>query len=455
MANSYKAPGRAHRDGVSLIELMALFPTEESAAQWFESVVWAGGRCCGKCGSTNTGEVPSRKPMPYWCSDCRSYFSVRTGTAIARSNVPLRKWAIAIYLCLTSLKSVSSMKLHRDLGVSQKTAWFMLHRIREAWAHDAYGDEDPFSGPVEADETYVGGKAKNMHAHQRAKLTGRRGGVDKMAVAGVKDRETRKVRVAVVPDTTGRTLRGFVQGNAQPEATVYTDGEPGYVGVAQQHEAVKHSVGEYVRGMAHTNGMESFWSMLKRAHAGTFHKMSPKHLERYVQEFAGKHNIRDSGTLAQMRDTVTRIIGRNLLYRDLIADNGAPERRSAVVVAGRAPASRAWRPPGRASGRSSGSFRPPPAVDVEVAVDPVEVAVDPVETLIHLVEAPVVTVKPLVDGFEATVHVLRQGVDLGFQAVELLIQLLEPCGHLSLSEPELLIQLRRERVCQLVESRGR
>ena len=323
MANSYKAPGRAHREGVSLIQLMALFPTEESAAEWFESVVWAAGRGCGKCGSTKTRKVASRKPMPYWCSDCRSYFSVRTGTAIARSNVPLRKWAIAIYLCLTSLKSVSSMKLHRDLGVSQKTAWFMLHRIREAWAHDAYGDEDPFSGPVEADETYVGGKAKNMHAHQRAKLTGR-GGVDKMAVVGVKDRKTRHVRAAVVTDTTGRTLRGFVEGNATSEATVYTDGEPGYAGVSRKHEAVKHTVGEYVRGMAHTNGMESFWSMLKRAHAGTFHKMSPKHLDRYVQEFAGKHNIRDSGTLAQMRDTVTRIIGRNLLYRDLIADNGLP-----------------------------------------------------------------------------------------------------------------------------------
>ena len=314
MANSYKAPGRAHRDGVSLIELMALFPTEESAAQWFESVVWAGGRSCGKCGSTKTREVSRRKPMPYWCSDCRSYFSVRTGTAIARSNVPLRKWAIAIYLCLTSLKSVSSMKLHRDLGVAQKTAWFMLHRIREAWAHDAYFDEHPFAGPVEADETYVGGKAKNMHASERAKLTGR-GGADKMAVVGVKDRATKRVRVVVPPDTTGKTLRGFVEGNAKPEATVYTDGEPGYAGVARKHEAVHHTVGEYVRGMAHTN---------KRAHAGTFHKMSPKHLDRYVQEFAGKHNIRDSGTLAQMRDTVTRLIGRNLLYDRLIADNGLP-----------------------------------------------------------------------------------------------------------------------------------
>ena len=135
-----KAPGKAYRDGISLIDLMAMFPTEESATQWFEAQVWSGGRCCGHCGSIKTSEVPNSKPMPYWCTDCRSYFSVRTGTAIERSRIPLRKWAIAIYLMLTSLKSVSSMKLHRDLGISQKAAWYMLHRLREAWATETDDD---------------------------------------------------------------------------------------------------------------------------------------------------------------------------------------------------------------------------------------------------------------------------------------------------------------------------
>ena len=144
-----KAPGRAHREGMSLIELWKMFPTEEAATEWFESVRWPTERCCGHCGSVATRQVPRKRPMPYWCTDCRSYFSVRTGTSIARSNVPLRKWAIAIYLCLTSLKSVSSMKMHRDLGVTQKTPWFMLHRIREAWADVAM--LDGFDGPVEAD----------------------------------------------------------------------------------------------------------------------------------------------------------------------------------------------------------------------------------------------------------------------------------------------------------------
>ena len=296
-----------------------MFPSEEAASAWFEGVLWPAGRCCGHCGSTRTSPVASRKPMPFWCSDCREYFSVKTGTAMQRSKIPLRKWAIAIYLCLTSLKSVSSMKLRRDIGVSQKTAWFMLHRIREAWALETPGG---FTGPVEADETFVGGKANNMHQWQRDKLTGR-GGTDKVAVVGVRDRATKRVRATVIGKVQAPFLRGFVVKHTAEGATLYTDGEPAYEGMAN-HEAVKHSVGEYVRGKVHTNGMESFWSMLKRAHTGTFHKLSPKHLNRYVQEFASKNDIRDSGTVAQMRDTVSRLVGRNLLYRDLIADNGLP-----------------------------------------------------------------------------------------------------------------------------------
>ena len=316
-----KAPGKAHREGMTVVELMDMFPTEQAATEWFESVVWEDGRHCPKCGSVETKEVPNAKPMPYWCKACRSYFSVRTGTPMARSNIPLRKWAIAIYLCLTSLKSVSSMKLHRDIGVSQRAAWFMLHRIREAWGDD--DGEEPFDGPVEVDETYVGGKRKNMSNAKRKALAGTgRGAVGKTAVIGMKDRATNEVRAEVITDTGGETLQDFVEENTEEDATVYTDEAKAYKGIDREHEAVKHSISEYVRGQAHTNGIESFWSMLKRAHAGTFHKISPKHLDRYVREFAGKHNHRDSGTLVQMRDTVARLVGRNLLYRDLIASNG-------------------------------------------------------------------------------------------------------------------------------------
>ena len=317
-----KGPGRAYREGLTIVQLMNMFPTEAAAVAWFESVLWPDGeRHCGTCGSRTTRNVPNAKPMPYWCTDCRSYFSVRTGTPLARSNVPMRKWVIAIYLCITSLKSVSSMKLSRDIGVKQETAWFMLHRIREAWA---VGGDDDFGGPAEIDETYFGGKRRNMSSSKRKALAGMgRGAVGKTAVVGIKDRATNEVRAEVVDHTDGDTLKDFVREHVDPGATIYTDEARAYKGMPEfDHEAVNHSVAEYVRGQAHTNGIESFWSMLKRAHKGTFHKISPKHLQRYVSEFAGKHNIRDSDTIVQMRGTVARLVGRNLLYRDLIRPNG-------------------------------------------------------------------------------------------------------------------------------------
>ena len=319
-----KAPGKHFREGLTLIDLFNRFATEEAAIKWFESVFWTVGRCCGHCGSTNTHETPNRKPQPYRCRDCRKYFSVRTGTLLESSRIPLRKWAIAIYLCLTSLKGVSSMKLHRDIGVTQKTAWFMIHRIREAWASETGGGDGDFGGPVEVDETYVGGVRRNMSNAKRKELadTGR-GTVGKMAVVGAKDRETNRVSAKVVRSAAAETVIPFVDSNVVDGATVYTDEARVYGALdGYDHEAVTHSLMEFVRGDCHTNGVESFWSMLKRAHKGTFHKMSPKHLNRYVQEFVARHNMRESGTVEQMRETVARFVGRRLMYNRLIADNG-------------------------------------------------------------------------------------------------------------------------------------
>ena len=260
--------------------------------------------------------TPDAKPMPYWCSSCRRHFSVRTGTAIERSHVSLRQWVFAIYLDVTSLKSVSSMKLHRDIGVTQKTAWFMLHRIREAWGSES---GEPFEGPVEADECYVGGRRANMPLSKRKELEGR-GPVGKTAVAGIKDRLTNRVRAKVVLNTDKATLQGFLRDSVSAGAKVYTDDALAYDGMTEfEHESVKHSVAEYVRGMAHTNGIESFWSMLKRAHKGTFHKLSAKHLQRYVNEFAGRHDMRDSDTIDQMESVVVGMVGRRLMYNDLVA----------------------------------------------------------------------------------------------------------------------------------------
>lgn len=313
------APGKHFRKGLSLMEVMDLFPSDEEATRWFESVHWQNGRCCGKCGSTNTREA-SHKTMPYWCSDCRSYFSVKTGTPLACSNIPLRKWAIAIYLCLTSLKSVSSLKLHRDLNVTQSTAWFMLHRIREAWMPEA--DDASCEGPVEVDETYVGGKERNKHADKKLH---ERWADGKTAVVGLVDRTTGHATAQVVARTDKATLQEFIQGHVPPGSDVFTDEAsiyrnlPGY-----WHATVRHSAGQYVDGMAHTNTIESFWSMLKRAYVGTFHKLSPKHLDRYVQEFTGRHNLRRADTIDQMRTVVARLAGHALPYRTLVADNGLP-----------------------------------------------------------------------------------------------------------------------------------
>ena len=251
MMKRHKAPGKAHREGITLIQLYDMFPDEDAARQWFEQRLWNGQRCCGHCGSLRTCKASHAK-MPYWCTDCRSYFSVRTGTALECSRLPLRKWALAIYLEVTSLKSVSSMKLHRDIGVSQRAAWFMLHRIREAWKPTA----NSFSGPVEVDETYFGGKARNMHAHKREQTIKGRGTVGKTAVIGAKDRRTNRVTAAVIESTDQPTLQGFVSANVEHGAKVYTDDHRGYDGLPN-HETVRHSVAEYVNGQALTRTASS------------------------------------------------------------------------------------------------------------------------------------------------------------------------------------------------------
>ena len=300
---------------------MRRFSDDASAEAYFVEQRWPNGVACPHCGSTNVQSGTKHKTMPYRCreKECAKRFSAKTGTVMEGSKLGFQVWMIATFLLSTNLKSVSSMKLHRDLEITQKTAWFLAHRLRRALDRDG----DMFAGPVEVDETYIGGKRKNMSNAKRKELAGTgRGAVGKTAVVGIKDRETKNVRAKVVENTDKATLQGFVVENTAPGATVYTDEASAYEGLPFEHESVKHSVSEFVRGMAHTNGAESFWSMLKRAHMGTFHKMSPKHLHRYLDEFAGRQNVRENDTIDQLGAMVEGMEGKRLRYQELIAPNG-------------------------------------------------------------------------------------------------------------------------------------
>ena len=312
-----KAPGKSNRKGLSLLEVADMFRDKETARTWIANQRWPHGPACPHCGSLNVQENIKHKTMTHRCRDCQDkrMFSVKTGTIMEGSNLPYSAWAVGIYLFTTNIKGISSMRLHRELGIGQKAAWFMLHRLRKAFEAEV----GPFSGPVEVDETYMGGKNLNKHASK--KIQSGRGTVGKAPVVGVKDRETNKISASVVQGTTRKDLEGFIHERVEPGTTIYTDDHGGYssLWVDFEHHAVHHSVREYVRGQAHTNGIESFWALLKRGYHGTYHHMSPKHLNRYVDEFAGRHNVRNLDTVDQMSSMVRGMDGKRLRYKDLVS----------------------------------------------------------------------------------------------------------------------------------------
>lgn len=312
----HRAAGRSHREGLTVVQLLKMFPDDATAEKWFEEPRWPSGEChCPDCGLINFAVVKSRKPMPYRCRDCRSYFSVKKGTAMQSAKIRYQNWAIAFYIMTTGLKGTSSMKLYRELGIRRATAWFMMPRIREGFMG---GIGKPFPSPVKADETAVGGKRKNMHAKKRKQFTGR-GSVGKAIVAGVRDRKTKRVSAAVVDKTDAAPLQKFVTDRTEETATVHTDESTAYTGIDRHYEAVNHRAGEYVRDDVTTNGMEAFFSLFRRGYHGTFHYLSNKHLDRYVAEFTGRNNIRDMDTIDQMAFFARGIVGKRCRYKDLVA----------------------------------------------------------------------------------------------------------------------------------------
>ena len=301
-----------------------MFPDDATAEQWFIDNRWPNGITCPACGSDNVKERSAHPTMPHRCNSCRKFFSVKHGTAMQSSKIGYQDWAVAIYIVATGLKGTSSMKVHRDLGITQKSAWHLAHRIRQCFTDHP----DLFDGPVELDEAFFGGLEKNKHAKDR--LNAGRGTVGKAAVAGARDHETGRISAAVVPSTGKADLHGFAAERVAGDADVFTDEHGGYAGLRNRH-TVRHGVGEYVNEQAHINGMESFWSMMKRGYHGTYHRMSPAHLQRYVSEFAGRHNQRSCDTEVQMRIMAHGLVGRQLRYKDLAV--GRKRKDSARAIA--------------------------------------------------------------------------------------------------------------------------
>ncbi len=292
-----------------------MFPDQESARVYLEGLLWPQGPRCPVCG---TGDrITARKGGYYRCRQCQEDFTVRTGTVFERSHVPLPKWVYAMYLLVTARKGISSMQLAKEIGVTQKTAWFILGRLREACGSD-FGK---LVGTIEIDETYVGGTEGNKHEWK--KLNMGRGAIGKTAGIGMRERGGR-TKAKVVAGTDQGTVHQVIHQNVQVRSALHTDEFAAYRGLGGlffDHETINHTAGEYSRDGITTNSIESVFAVLKRGLIGVYHHASPKHLHRYVDEFAFRLNDGnvERHTLQRLASFVQGVAGKRLTYKALIA----------------------------------------------------------------------------------------------------------------------------------------
>jgi transposase-like protein len=300
---------------ISTFQLFEMFPDQETARTYLEGRLWPNGPRCPVCGM---GErITARAGGFYRCNQCKEDFTVRTGTIFERSHVPLHKWVYAMYLLVTARKGISSMQLAKEIGITQKSAWFVLHRLREACGGS---DLSKLKGIIEIDETFVGGLEKNKH--ESKKLKAGRGTVGKTPVLGMRERGGR-TKAVPISGTDKETVQATIRQHVEDGSTLHTDEAGAYDGIKAlsfDHDTVNHSAGEFVRGSVTTNGIESVFAVLKRGLIGVYHHTSKKHLARYVDEFAfrlNEGNVKHH-TLTRLDSFIDGVAGKRLTYKGLI-----------------------------------------------------------------------------------------------------------------------------------------
>lgn len=301
---------------ISTFELFEMIPDEESAREYLESRLWPDGVKCPRC--KTRGKIHKRTGGFYRCNNCLLDFTVRTGTIFERSHVPLHKWIYAMYLLVTARKGISSMQLSKEIGITQKSAWFVLHRLREACGNKL----EKLRGIIEIDESFFGGLEENKH--ESKKLKAGRGAVGKTPVLGMRERKGRTV-LAAIDSVTTETVQKAVYSNIEVKSTLYTDEHAAYRDFNDhlffRHDSINHSASEYKRGPVTVNGIESVWAVMKRGVHGVYHRVSPKHLDRYAQEFAFRLNQGNVKihTLRRLDSFILAITGKRLTYKELIS----------------------------------------------------------------------------------------------------------------------------------------